>query len=290
MRVLIVGTGGYVGSRLTACLETHGLEVVGLSSSRPGGIDPATGLLDPMFRMDRDFGAVIYLAQSLFSPTVPPHLLAVNVLSAVRLAQLATGSKVQRFVYASAGNVYAPSFSPRPEGAVLRRDNWYSLSKIQAEEALRLFSPPLEVCIARLFGVYGPGQTKRLVPTILNSVLSGGPITLQRNPGDKEDVSGLRISLCYIDDVVEILKALVTCGGPSVLNVAGPRPVSVRELGQALGELTGREPHFDLSEGTRDTDLIADVSLLRSTLDPPFTDLKQGLSATVEQATKPHDV
>ncbi len=94
----------------------------------------------------------------------------VNVHSAVAIAEHARRAGAKRFVYASTGNVYAAGFAPFSEAAPVRRDDWYALSKVHAEEALALFRPQLDVVIARLFGVYGPGQKGRLVPNLLASV------------------------------------------------------------------------------------------------------------------------
>lgn len=107
---------------------------------------------------------MVFLVQSPFNHKKPAninYLLNVNIISAMKAGEYARKSGVKRFLYASTGNVYAPSFAPLREDSTLRRDNWYSLSKIDAEESLTFFQDQLKITVVMLFGVYGPGQTKK---------------------------------------------------------------------------------------------------------------------------------
>jgi nucleoside-diphosphate-sugar epimerase len=255
------------------------------TSSRDGtGLEPVSGLLPEAFRVPDGTEAVVYLAASPSyrdAPRTAPHLFAVNVFSAIVAAEHARRAGAKRFVYASTGNVYAPSFAPLCETAEVRRDDWYALSKLQAEEALALFRPRLEVMIARLFGVYGPGQKGRLVPNLATATGEGRPIELLGHPHDPGDQAGLRISLCYVDDAVQILARLALEGGPACLNVAGDEVLSVRSIADALGRRMGKMPRFELRRAARASDLIADIGLLKREFEPRFTPFEQGIERTV---------
>jgi nucleoside-diphosphate-sugar epimerase len=285
MRVLVVGSGGFIGRRLVARLLSASIDVRQATSQQSGGIDPATGLLSPSFAVPAGTSAVVYLAQSPHyrqTPTLAQHLLNVNVVSAVRVAELARAAGVRHFLYASTGSVYAPSFEPLVETAPVRRDGWYSLSKVMAEEALALFRNDLDMTVVRPFGVYGPGQSSMLVARLIAAVGSGEEITLQRHPHAADDRDGLRISLCYVDDAVRILESLVHGAGPPVLNLAGPKAVSIRELAETIGQVLGRSPKLQLVDRVREGDLIADISRLRTAVSAlEFTPLPQGICQTV---------
>lgn len=285
MKVIIIGVKGFIGKNLFDFIRKKGLETEAFSSSEPGTIDPKTGILSDEFRIPEGTTAVVFLAQSPYYRQMPDmflHLINVNVASAVKLAELSRRAKVGRFIYASTGNVYSPSFEPLAESSPIRRDNWYSLSKVHAEEALSLFRNYMEVIIVRPFGIYGPGQTNKLVPNLLNSILREQEIHIERNPHDSTDIDGLRISLCYIEDAVKMLYKLITDGGPHHLNIAGERPVSIREIVSTMANYMGKEPRFKLSENYRQFDLIADISLLKKTLNPEFTNIQDGLRAVVD--------
>lgn len=287
MKVLVIGSGGYMGRHLMAALATEGVEGIGVSSGDGSGIDPESGLLPATFAIPPGTSTVVYMAQSPRYRQVPeqaPHVLTVNTLSAVRAATSARAAGVRRFIFVSTGTVYAPSFSPITENAPVRRDNWYVLSKLHGEEALTLFRRDMEVIVVRPFGVYGPEQSGRLVPNLIDSVTSGRPVMLQPRSAVSDDRDGLRISLCYIDDATDILIRLVLKGGPVCLNLAGPEALSIRFMAEAVGALVGRAAMFETSASQRDSDLIADTSLLVGVLFPQFTSFGDGLAKVVAAA------
>jgi nucleoside-diphosphate-sugar epimerase len=290
MRALIVGAGGFIGARLATVLAGRGVEVKRLSSREPTGIRPDTGALPPDFSIEPGTDVVVYVATSPLhreGSRGAAHLFAVNVHSAIVCAEAARRAGARRFVYTSTGNVYAPSFAPMAESAPLRRDDWYALSKLHAEEALTLFRPAMDVVIPRLFGVYGPGQRGRLVPNLIASVLAARPIRLLARPGAHGVPEGLRLSLGYIDDVVAVLAHLTLKGGPAYLNVAGPEVVSLREIADAIGRALGKQPVFDAPGVERDLDLIADIGLLQRGLAPTFTPFAEGLARTLAEYPRP---
>lgn len=273
-----------MGRHLMDGLASKGIDRQGLSSANGSGIDPATGLFPNDFAISPGTSVVVYLSQSPRFRQVPEeavHVLAVNSISAVRAAIAARAAGVGRFIYVSTGTVYAPSFSPLAETAPVRRDNWYALSKLHGEEALNLFRRDMEIIVVRPFGVFGPVQSGRLVPNLIDSVKSGRPISLQPRPDHHDDRDGLKISLCYVDDATNILVQLAMNGGAPYLNLAGLEALSIRSMAEAVGSLVGREPVFETSATNRDTDLIADPSLLVGTLSPSFTSFDDGLAKVI---------
>ncbi len=287
MRALLVGSNGYMGRHLMDGFAAKGVDRLGLSSANGSGIDPATGMFPTDFSISPGTSVLVFLAQSPRYRQVPEeaaHVLAVNSLSAVRAAISARAAGVGRFIYVSTGTVYAPSFSPLDEDAPVRRDNWYALSKLHGEEALNLFRRDMEIIIVRPFGVYGPEQSGRLVPNLIDSVGSGRPISLQPRPNDPDDRSGLKISLCYVDDATDILIRLAMDGGPPCLNLAGLEALSIRSIAEAVGGLIGREPVFETAAAMRDTDLVADPRRLIEAVSPRFTPFSEGLAKVVATA------
>jgi nucleoside-diphosphate-sugar epimerase len=286
MTTLVIGSTGYMGRHLMAGLAAAGLPAAGASSSDGTGIHPDTGLLPDSFAVPAGTGAVVYMAQSprYRDPEQASHVLAVNVVSAVRAAVAARKAGVRRFVYVSTGTVYAPSFEPLTESAPVRGADWYSLSKIQGEQAIQMFRDDMDVHVVRPFGVYGPGQTGRLVPNLMASIQEGRTITLQGRRDDPSDADGLRISLCHVDDATRILIHLIQHGGPACLNLAGEQAASIRTLATLLGELLGRPPVLAAATALRNFDLVADIGLLRQSQPMVFTPLRQGLATLMDKA------
>lgn len=267
-----------------ARLDVEGVAARGLSSMDGMGIDAATGLLPPEFELaDGEGATVVYLSQSPRFRQVPAeasHVMAVNSLSPVRAAVAACRAGVRRFVYVSTGTVYAPSFSPLGEEAPVRRDNWYSLTKLYGEESLRLFREQMEVVIVRPFALYGPDQIGRLVPNLIDSVREGRPITIQPSGGEVDD-GGLRISLCHIEDAVSIFLHLIRSGGPEVLNLASPEALSIREIAEMVGRQLGLSPVVEVRKDRREFDLIADVTRLNEVVDHSYCTFEDGLKSLI---------
>ncbi len=278
MKIAVYGSGGFVGTRLCARLREAGHEIFG-SDPRQG----AEEMADPPAGLD----SVVFLAQSHNYRNVPAmawHVFQTNEVLALRVATKAAEGGAKRFVYASTGSVYAPSFAPLSEDGPLRRDDYYALSKVHAEEALALLRDRIEVVLVRPFGIYGPGQQGMLVANLLASIREGKPITLEPNPRDPADGRGRRMSLCYVDDSAAIFARLAECGGPPIVNLAGEEAVSIAELSTKLGELAGKSPQFVAGSRARTGDLIADLTLLRKSVSPRFTPLAAGLERTVNAA------
>jgi UDP-glucose 4-epimerase len=281
VKIALIGGGGYIGRHLSHQLTSIGAEVFNLSSSNGSGINPDSGLFASSPMIPAGVHAVVYLAQSPLYRDVPKnsaHVLSVNALSAVRVAEVARERGVEKFIYLSTGTVYAPSFDLLSEESPVRRDDWYALSKLHAEECLSLFRKYMDVTIVRPFGVYGPSQAGRLVPNLIESVLLGRPIVLQSRIGFGVDDRGLRISLCFIRDAIDILVKLIFHKSVPCLNLAGPESLSIFEIAEAIGGQIGVPPKFIISETNRDSDLVANISKLKK-LHTEFTSFNKGLSS-----------
>jgi nucleoside-diphosphate-sugar epimerase len=284
----VVGAGGFLGHALCAEAERRGCTVFRYSSSDGTGIDPGTGLFASGFELDDNLDIVFYLAQSPYYRDVPKyyeHVLRVNEYSALRTAELAIRKSVPRYIYVSTGSVYKPDFMPLAENSELNRDNWYTLSKIHAEEGLSLFRNGIDLTVARLFGLYGPRQIDKVVPVLAGKITRGEPVLLERNPRNAGDLDGLKISLCYIDDAAKMLMALADKPGVVCLNIAGERPVTIRELCLEIASRLGRQADFIITDKYRNGDLVSDNTLLNRILKPAYTGLDQGIHNTVFTAS-----
>jgi UDP-glucose 4-epimerase len=284
MSIFVVGSCGYIGTMLSEYLRGTGFSVQGLSIADSPGIDSKTGVLSDDFELPPTTDTVIYLAQSPYYRDVPSmfwHLMNMNVVGAVRVAELSRRQNVEHFIYTSTGNVYSPSFQPLSERHALRRDDWYSLSKIHAEESLSLFRRDMHVSILRLFGVYGPGQKGKLIPRIMEMVMSGKTIFVEKNPDDPRDNDGLKISLCYIDDLLKIFHSVIRERDIPLMNVASDEILSIRKIAATMAELSGRGLSIEESASFRNTNFIADISLLKKRFDLGSTHFTDGIAKTI---------
>jgi len=148
---------------------------------------------------------------------------------------------------------------------------------VQAEESLQLLAPGLEVTSLRLFGLYGPGQSGRLVPNLAEAVRAGRAVVIEPNPHEAQDDGGLRLSLCHVRDAASILASLAGIEAPRYLNVASSEARSVRTIACAIGEALGSAVAFETSPRPRAFDLIADTALLQGLLEPRFERFEDGV-------------
>lgn len=285
MTTAIIGSKGYVGARLSRYLKRLGHKVLEYSSAVTGGIDPGCGLFPQDFAFPSEIDTVYFLAQSPYYNAMPEqsaHLFSVNTIAAIQAAEAARRAKVRRFIYASTGNVYSPSFAPFKESDPVRRDNWYALSKVMAEDALALYRPHFAVSLVRFFGIYGPEQSGKLVPNLINSLISQRDIFIASAPGASAMDGGLRISLMFIDDAVKALQLLAEATvNFDVVNLAGDTNYSIADIVQTAGLALGLEPHLIPAPSPREGDLIADVTLMKTWFSDPLVKLKEGIDLTV---------
>lgn len=284
MKVAVIGSNGFMGKNLCNVLRNYKVKILEFSSSLGGGINSITGNLPENFCFTESIDALIYMAQSPFFREMPQkagHLLSVNQISAVEAAIAAINAGAKLFIYMSTGSVYAPSFAKMSEDSELDRKNWYALSKIHAEECLSLLSKEIKIINVRPFGVFGPSQTDRLVPNIIRNIKNKTPIMIYPKSESLND-DGLAVSLIFVDDASYIIKHLLFNGGPDVINIGGPEPYSLKYIAEKIGKLMDIKPIFELKTKPRNSDLIADISMLNKIMKPQFHSFEKALSITLK--------
>ncbi len=243
-----------------------------------------TGLLRDLDLAQVD--VVVYLAQSPHYRQLPqraPHLLAVNCVSAVQAAITAQMSNVSKFIYASTGNVYQASFDPFKEHSPLERGNWYSLSKIMGEEGLRLAAGGMDLTCLRIFGVYGPGQTDKLIPNLVARVTRGETVTVDLQPSSAEpQPGGMKTNPIYIDDAVRAIEAVAEIRDVPIMNFGGDEVLSIRQMVEIIGEVAVTPQKVAVNDRERAGDLIGDTFLFRSHYTSALTSFKEGIQKVLE--------
>lgn len=290
MKCAIIGASGFIGRSLLQRLGEKGHEVAGydLMSCDETGVSALDVSKDEM-EFARGTDVVVYLSQSPHYRSFPENaddLFGVNVVGAARAAAAAQRSGARLFVYASTGNVYKSSFDALGEGAPLEGGDAYSLSKIMGETAVRAMASEMKTLVIRIFGAFGPGQKNMLIPTLATRVRKQQAITIQKHPNDVDDQDGLNVSLIYIDDLIAALISMIDgrLSGDiteDIVNLGGPDGISIRDLGEQLGEVLGVKTLFEVTDASRDFDLVADIGRLRALVNPTFTPLPKALQETV---------
>ena len=301
MRCLVTGGCGFVGSALVRLLLARSCEVVVVDDLSRGsranfGPDPAarvrvveqdvTGSLDRIFASFQP-QAVFHLAALHFIPDCdadPARCLRVNVDGTRSVLEAAAGLRGPvSLVLASSAAVYAPADRPHQEQQdSLGPVDVYGQSKRWAEELAAGFAARTGagVGIARLFNVFGPGETNaHFIPSLICQMKAGESVRLGNLSTRRDYV--------FVDDVADALLRLARYGleGQSAtVNVGSGRAYAGDEVLEALAGLaaTGVAPVTDPGR-LRPVDrpvLQADPTLAQKLLDwAPRTGLVDGLRA-----------
>ena len=150
MKVLVTGSLGYIGTILVPMLIKEGHEVVGLDSDLyerctfSGAIpDHECRIMDVRDVRSEDlegFDAIIHLAGLSNDPLgdyCPELTEEINEKASIRLAQLAKGNGVKRFLFASSCSNYgAAGANFLTEEAAFNPVTPYGISKVRVEQAL----------------------------------------------------------------------------------------------------------------------------------------------------------
>jgi nucleoside-diphosphate-sugar epimerase len=245
MHALVTGASGFVGSALVRRLITDGCRVTTLGR-RPcaGGVANLEHDLGAGSRPELPAGidAVIHLAQSRAYRSFPgdaAEMFRVNVAGTEQILEAAVAACVGTVCVASSGAVYEPFDGPMDEVAPLAPAGYLGASKLAAEILARPFAAKLRVVVLRLFHPYGPGQTARLVPDLVDRVRQRRPVTLPA-VGD-----GLVFAPTHVDDVCDVICSSIADQWTGTYNVACRETVSIGDAARTIARALGAEPVFE---------------------------------------------
>ena len=254
---VVTGGAGFLGSHLCDYLLEQGHRVICVDNLETGSLENIAHQRDDAFsfiyhdvvepiRLDDPVDYVFHLA-ALASPVdylrAPLASLKVGSYGTHNALGLAKHKRA-RFLISSTSEVYGdPEVHPQPEtywGNVnpIGPRGVYDEAKRYAE-ALTMTYPSqqgVNTCIARIFNTYGPRMRKndgRASVQFLNQAIAGKPLTVY---GDGSQTR----SLCYVDDLIRGLYALMTSDEHLPVNIGNPdHEVTMLELAQTVIRITG---------------------------------------------------
>jgi nucleoside-diphosphate-sugar epimerase len=307
-RALILGAAGFIGSHLARRLVRDGWHVVGVVRSADV-LDATTRVLDVRAEVDwvegdcadadllarlvRGADAVFPLAghsgaaRSMDAPLADAAANASGQLAV--LEALRRVDRDARIVFPGSRLQYGrPLRLPVDEDHPQDPTSIYGLHKMLGERYHRLYAEHfgIQTCCLRISNPYGPGQDRPdhsfgVVGTFLGRAARGEELRLYGGGTQQREY-------VYIDDLVELLVLAVThpdAVGAS-FNAGGPRPVSLREMTEAVVRTVGAGrivsvpwPPSDAAVETGD--YVGDIRRAAAALGwTPRVDLDRGLAAT----------
>lgn len=256
-RVLVTGGAGFLGSHLCERLIEAGHDVLCVDNYFTGRRDNVARLIgSPRFEVMRhDVTFPLYVEvdeiYNLACPASPVHYqhdpvqtTKTSVHGAINMLGLAKRLRA-KILQASTSEVYGdPVVHPQTE------DYWGNVNPIGYRScydegkrcAETLFfdyyrQHKIRIKVARIFNTYGPRmhpQDGRVVSNFIMQALGNEPITIY---GEGTQTR----SFCFVSDLIDGLIGLMETGdeitGP--MNIGNPVEMTIRELAEAVIELTG---------------------------------------------------
>ncbi|HTJ69418.1 MAG TPA: NAD-dependent epimerase/dehydratase family protein [Actinospica sp.] len=296
----MTGGCGFLGSALVRRLLAESCEVVVVDDFSRGSREnlgpdddrlrvirrDVTDSLDAIFESFQP-EAVFHLAALHFIPDCdadPARCLRVNVDGTRSVLRAAAGLRGPlAVVLASSAAVYAPADAAHREPEdVPGPVDVYGYSKFWAEELASGFAARTgtAVGIARLFNVFGPGETNaHFIPSLISQMKAGQRVRLG-NLSTKRDY-------VFVDDVADALLRLArhgAAGRSATVNIGSGRAYAGHEVVEALAGLAAADVAPVTDPGRlRPVDrpvLLSDPTLAQKLLDwAPRTSLIDGLRA-----------
>ena len=308
MRILVTGGAGFLGSHLCDWLVGRGDTVVcldDLSTGRRANIEHLflsprfsfieSSVLDPINIVD-GFDGVIHLA-SPASPVAylerPIFTLRTGSEGTRNVLEFAT-AKAARVILASTSEVYGdPLIHPQSE------DYWgnvnpagprsvYDEAKRYAEALTTAYrtSCGADTGIVRIFNTFGPRMRPddgRVVSSFIDQALRCAPMSVF---GDGSQTR----SLCYVDDLVRGITAMLDSREPGPINLDNPVELTVRQIAELVRELVGSPSKIELHPLPQDdpTRRKPDIARARDRLGwSPQVSVREGIARTIAWHAKP---
>lgn len=307
-RILVTGGAGFVPSHVVDALLARGASVVVIDNFITGSKENVAHLArNPDFTLieadisdglpagepalvDR-FDAIMHLA-SPASPTdfaqIPVEILRVNSAGTLHLLERARVDGA-RFLLASTSEAYGdPLVHPQPEtywGNVNPNGvrAVYDEGKRFGEAATMAYGRSLgtDVAIVRIFNTYGPRMRPddgRAIPTFITQALRGQPITVHGTGAQTR-------SICYVDDLVRGILALLDSGETGPINCGTEHEMTMRELAETIVRLADSSSEISFLPRTPDDPerRRPDLTLARTRLGyEPEIGPEDGLRRTIE--------
>jgi UDP-glucose 4-epimerase len=256
-KILVTGGAGFIGSHLVKHLVTlnHNVLVIdNLSFGKRESIPQTRSNLrfvegditnkNLLVSLINEFRPeiVIHLAALHFIPYCNDHpakTIETNIIGTRYLLEACKMIKLDTFLFASSASVYSISDSKLSEEDLLEPTDVYGISKLMGEDLCKLFylETGVRTIIARIFNVYGPGETNpHVIPEIIEQLKEGKLELELGNTQPRRDFINVR-------DVVEAFISLLSDfrGELDIFNIGSGKEYSIREIIEICGRIIGKE-------------------------------------------------
>lgn len=288
MKILILGSQGFIGSNLVNYFITRGDAVSGCDLVEFSGKHYTyhrVSILSPDFEtlfINHSFDICINASGSgnvAFSVNQPISDFEANTISVVKV--LDTLKKYQptcKYIHISSAAVYGnPKMLPVKENDGIYPVSPYGyhkwMSEIICKEYCNLYQ--LQIAVVRPFSVYGPGLKKQLIWDICEKLKAADIITLYGTGNESRD-------FLHVSDLCELLNKIILKSefNTDIYNAASGIETTIREIADIFENKSGEKKRILFSGEFRVGDPInwlADISRINKLDFTPAVSLKIGI-------------
>ena len=282
MSVFLTGSVSFIGRVVIQRCQELGIVVSGIDSNAPGNtISNQADIRDPEIADIIPEGAtVVHLAAISRDPDCrsdPKGAFDINVTGTLNVAQAAQQRRASQLIFASSEWVYGDVANDEVQYEdssidVTSMTSEYALSKIVAEQLLKLSFSTLAVTVLRFGIVYGPRPSNwSAVEHLFEAVRTKDEVTVGALATARRFI--------HVNDIVSGILASRGRSGFDVFNVSGDRPVTLGEVIEESRRLLGREVAITEKAPEQPSVRNPDNSKARSQLGwKPTIDLVTGLT------------
>jgi len=261
MKIIVTGGTGFIGSHLIAKLVSHNHHIILLKRSTSKLDRIATFLnrlkiynidnlrvLDDIFKDNSNIGLIIHLATKYIknhsSHSEIKEMNNCNINFPTLLLNLASSHNVPYFINTGTCFEYKLKIGKVSENDDISPYNYYAASKLAFEDILRFFTKDrnIKAITLKLFYPYGPMDNQKVIPQIINSLISGNSLKL--TPGEQQ------LNYTYIDDIISAyLKSLTyICSdryhGYEIFNIGNNQVFPIKNITTILEKISCKKANI----------------------------------------------
>ena len=296
-KILVTGSSGTIGTRLSETLLKEGFDIVGVDkepNTWNEEVQRKTIILDlqdkerVLRELPKDVDAVVHLAANarVYNLVIDPSLARDNFETVFNVLEFARQNSIKRFMFSSSREVYGNSekiIHAEDDVHIDYCESPYTASKIGGEALVQSYRQcyGMETIIFRFSNVYGMyDQSDRVIPLFIKLCTEGKDLVVY----GKEKL----LDYTYIDDcvsgVVAALKEFLSING-QVYNIAYGKGTSIVDVAQLIQKRMQSKGEVRIEENRTGEVVryIADVSKAKQSFGyEPKVPIEEGVNKTVD--------
>lgn len=288
MKVIIIGSKGFIGSHLTTFYKGRKNDivfecdvVVDYAQENYFLIDATNANYQDIFKNNQfdlciNCSGAASVPDSLTNPLRDFTLNTYNVaklLEAIRLSQPNC-----KFINLSSAAVYGnPSQIPISEQHTPKPISPYGVHKLQAEQVCKMFFDIYKIptCSLRIFSAYGNGLKKQLFWDVFKKASKGDVLEMFGTGSETRD-------FIHVDDVVRAIEITANHAGftGEIVNIANGQEIKIKDAVETFLSLFKEQKTARFNSVVKEGDPLywqADISSLRAMGYTPSVSLQKGL-------------